>query len=186
MPRDYIFVSYSHKDEEWLEKLRIFLKPFSWGQSHKTPGGRLWADPYIQAGERWQREIGDALARTRIAVLLVSPDFLASDFIKSDELPPLLEAAQNGEIILVCMPVRSSVVDLARPELLTYQWPRPHDEPLDLLSPAEREAALAQIFRRLYEVAKATGLTELPVAERTTVLADPAGEMRSVAPRSAP
>jgi WD40 repeat protein len=51
MPRDYIFVSYSHLDEEWLNRLRIFLKPFSWGQSYKH-GGALWADPYIQTGQR--------------------------------------------------------------------------------------------------------------------------------------
>ena len=83
MPRDYIFVSYSHKDDEWLERLRVFLKAFPWGQSYKA-GGRLWADPYIQTGERWRRQIGDGLARARIGVLLISQDFLASDFIRTD------------------------------------------------------------------------------------------------------
>ncbi len=159
MARDYIFVSYSHKDEAWLDRLRIFLKPFPWGQSYKA-GGRLWADPYIQTGERWRREIGDGLARARIAVLLVSQDFLASDFIASAELPPILEAAASGEVTIVCVPVSSSVVDLARKELLDYQWPRPPDQPLNLLErPAEREAALARIFRTLYELAEAAGLT---------------------------
>jgi hypothetical protein len=94
VPRDLIFVSYSHKDDEWLEKLRVLLKAFAWGQSYKA-GGCLWADPYIQTGERWRREIGDGLARTRIAVLLISPDFLASDFITSDELPPVLRSCQE-------------------------------------------------------------------------------------------
>src|SRR5215471_8582008 len=104
MGRYYIFVSYSHRDVEWLDRLRIFLKPFPWGQSYKN-GGRLWADPYIQTGERWHREIGDGLARTRIAVLLVSANFLASDYIRTDELPPLLQAAEGDEVVLVCIPV---------------------------------------------------------------------------------
>jgi hypothetical protein len=162
--RDTIFVSYSHHDAAWLDRLRIFLKPFPWGLSYKE-GGRLWADPYIQTGERWRREIGDGLARARVAVLLVSPDFLASDFIREHELPAILEAAAADEVSIVCVPVSSSLVDLARPELVEYQWPRPPGQPLDLLRDGEREAALAQICRKLYEVAQAAGLTEpLPAA----------------------
>ncbi|HEX5757758.1 MAG TPA: NB-ARC domain-containing protein [Thermoanaerobaculia bacterium] len=158
MPRDYIFVSYSHQDAEWLDRLRIFLKAFPWGLSYKD-GGCLWMDPYIQTGDRWRREIGDGLARSRIAVLLVSQDFLASDFIARHELPSILEAAASDELTIVCVPVSSSVVDLARKELLDYQWPRPPDQPLDLLGPAERMAALALIFRELYDLAEAAGLT---------------------------
>ena len=45
MTGDYIFVSYSHKDEEWLERLRIFLKPFPWGQSATSVGRSDCADP---------------------------------------------------------------------------------------------------------------------------------------------
>jgi hypothetical protein len=59
------------------------------------------------------------LARTRIAVLLVSQDFLASDFIRNDELPSVLHAAHSGEIVVVCVSVRSNVVDLVYAELLT-------------------------------------------------------------------
>jgi WD40 repeat protein len=163
MARDLIFVSYSHRDEDWLKRLQIFLKPFPWGQSHKD-GGRLWADPYVKTGEQWRREIDDALARTRIAVLLVSQDFLASDFITRDELPPLLEAAAAGEVTIVCVPVGSHVADLSHPALLDYQWPRPPNEPLDLLGSAEREAALARVFRKLYEVARDAGLTAVAAA----------------------
>jgi WD40 repeat protein len=173
MARDYIFVSYSHVDEDWLNRLRIFLKPFPWGQSYKD-GGALWADPYIRTGERWRREIGEGLARTRIGVLLVSPDFLASDFIASSELPPLLDGARSDDVTLVCVPVRTSIVDLSHPELLDYQWPRPPAEPLDLLGPAERDAGLAQIVRKLHDVAKSAGLittapvTRAPAAPRVT------------------
>ena len=179
MPRDYIFISYSHRDEKWLDRLRIFLKPFQWGQSYKD-GGRVWADPYIRTGERWRREIGDGLARARVAVLLVSQDFLASEFIGSNEIAPALLAAQTGELVLVCVPVRSSIVDLVHPELLEFQWPRPHNQPLDLLVPAAREAALAQIFRSLHEIAKATGLTEFAAPTRATGDV-PAGDVHPIA-----
>ena len=75
-PRDLVFFSYSHRDKVWLDRLLIFLKPY-------VRQGRLsvWADPYIKVGDRWRRDIEAALDRTQIAGLLVSPDFLASDFI---------------------------------------------------------------------------------------------------------
>ena len=158
MPRDYIFVSYSHQDAEWLDRLRIFLKPFPWGLSYKE-GGRLWADPHIQTGERWRREIGDGLSRARIAVLLVSQDFLASDFIAEHELPPILEAAAAGEVTIVCVPVGTTNVKQARPELLEFQWARPPQKPLKRLRGDNRDEALAQVFDELYELAKAKGLT---------------------------
>jgi WD40 repeat protein len=155
--RDYIFISYSHKDEQWLDKLHVLLKPFPWGQSFKA-GGLVWADPYIETGERWRQRIVAALARTRIAILLVSPDFLASEFITNEELPVLLEGAKAGDITIICVPVRSTVVDLSRNELLEYQWPRPYDQPLDSLNQADSEAALARIFRKLFDIVGKTGL----------------------------
>ena len=49
-----------------------------------------------------------ALSRSCVGVLLVSPDFLASDFIYDEELPPLLEGADAGSIILVPIPISAS------------------------------------------------------------------------------
>ena len=43
---------------------------------------------------RWKEEIEEALSDAVIAVLLISADFLASDFIVDNELPPILEGAE--------------------------------------------------------------------------------------------
>lgn len=59
-------------------------------------------------GGQWRRDISAALLRSCVGVLLLSPDFLASDFIYSEELLPLLEGAEAGSIILVVVPISAS------------------------------------------------------------------------------
>ena len=69
---------------------------------------KIWADPYIKVGDKWRRNISEALSQTCVAVLLVSPDFIASDFIYQDELPPLLAGADSKVIILVAVPISTA------------------------------------------------------------------------------
>ena len=87
MPQADVFVSYSHKDKRWLDRLVTMLRPYV-----QRNGISLWNDRDIQPGSRWRGAIAEGLNRARVALLLVSPDFLASDFIQQQELPALLAA----------------------------------------------------------------------------------------------
>jgi hypothetical protein len=93
-----IFVSYSQKDQVWLERFITASKPLD-----RYAQIDLWSDRRIKPGDDWQREIDSAMDRAVIAVLLVSMNFLDSDFIYNVELPYILAAAKkrNLKILLV-------------------------------------------------------------------------------------
>jgi TIR domain-containing protein len=136
--RNQIFISYSHKDEEWLERLQLNLKPFLRGSSVVA-----WDDKKIRPGADWKAEIDKALAATKIAVLLVSADFLASDFICQEELPYLLKAADERQVDVIPISVRPSAWETA--PFSKRQWANEPNRPLGRLEKADREDALVKI-----------------------------------------
>ncbi len=94
--RNQVFVSYSHKDSEYLARLKVHLRPFE-----RKGLVELWSDSRITPGDRWKHEISEAIDRAAVAVLLISADFLASDFVAENELPPLLARAEGKGVRII-------------------------------------------------------------------------------------
>jgi hypothetical protein len=90
-----IFVSYSHRDETWRERFEIQSKPLSRAESM-----RFWSDRNIKAGE-WEKQIEEAMKGAVAAVLLISANFLASDYIIGKELPYLLRANKTRGLMII-------------------------------------------------------------------------------------
>jgi hypothetical protein len=130
-----VFISYSHKDCRWLERLLDMLKPVE----RRFPTA-VWSDAKIEAGVRWAPEIEQALASAKVVMLLVSPYFLASDFVNQNELGPVLTAAKKGqkEIIWVllsdCLWMQTEIKD--------YQAAHDIKKPLDALTRSKQNAQL--------------------------------------------
>jgi hypothetical protein len=140
--RDQVFVSYSHANKDWLRRLQIMLQPLVRGKKIE-----LWDDTRIQSGAKWKAEIQKALASAKVAVLLVSPEFLASQFIAEHELPPLLEAAEKQGLKILWVYISPCLYD--RTEIADYQASHEIAYPLDSLPPHEQNRVLVQICKEI-------------------------------------
>jgi formylglycine-generating enzyme required for sulfatase activity len=136
--RDQLFISYSHVDRGWVERLQTMIRPLV-----RSEALRLWDDSQIPAGAKWKVEIEKALASAKVALLLVSDDFLASEFVTNKELPPLLRAAEEEGLCILWVCLGPCFYE-ATP-IHEYQAVLPPGEPLEALSPVQQKAALKTI-----------------------------------------
>lgn len=99
--RPTVFVSYSHADEAWKDRLVRHLRVLE-------PEGILevWDDRRIAPGSNWLPEIQQAMDRALAAVLLISADFLTSGFILGTEVPRLLERRASEGLLVIPVIVR--------------------------------------------------------------------------------
>jgi|SRR5271165_4096856 len=136
-----VFISYSHKDKRWRDDLEMHLKP------HLRVGSLTsWSDKQIQAGSEWLAEIKSALTSCDIAVLLMSPDFLSSDFIHGQELGPVLKGATRGGVKILWVPIRYSAYK--KTPLKNYQAVLDPSKPLAAMTKARRDKAWVKMAIR--------------------------------------
>ncbi len=89
-----VFISYSHKDRPWLDLLVSELEIL------KYQGVRCWFDDNIRVGERWSPEIQHAIETSRVALCLITSNFLGSTFVRNREIPEILKRRNAGMRII--------------------------------------------------------------------------------------
>lgn len=146
-----IFLSYSHKDQRFADELLRHLEP------HLRGDISVWTDQRIRPGKKWRDEIERALSRSKIILLLVSPDYLASDFIADEELPYILSKAHRGDAPVFWCLVRECVYRLS--PIAEYQAIHDVSKPLASLSRPAREKVYSEIGHLLMEVSARSSTT---------------------------
>jgi internalin A len=101
-----LFYSYSHKDESLRDELNTHLKLMQRQGMIKS-----WYDRNIDAGDDWKRSIDGNLEQADIILLLISADFIASDYCYEKEMQRALERHASGEAHVIPVIVRD--VDLS-------------------------------------------------------------------------
>jgi hypothetical protein len=136
--RNQVFISYSHKDKARFSELQTMLKPLV-----RAGTIDVWDDTRIKPGENWKAEIEKALATAKVAVLLVSANFLASDFIAQNELPPLLQGAKSGGLVILWIYVSSCLYETT--DISHFQAAHSLERALDRMTKPNRQAVLSEI-----------------------------------------
>ena len=136
-----VFISYSHADETWKDRLVTQLEAL------QLKCLDLWDDNRITFGQGFAQEIEKALKAASIAVLLISAKALASKFINREEIPPLLLRRKNEGLPIIPVIVSpcpwENVSWLAQMEIL--EWGAPLSEKTE----NDAEAALAEIAKQI-------------------------------------
>lgn len=142
-----VFISYSHKDNKWLEELQLMLAP-----DLQKKDIFIWDDTKIKPGTQWKTEIQEALTTAKVAILLVSKYFLASKFIAEHELPSLLQASEKEDLKILW--VLCGACRYKNTKIAEYQAAHDISHALEHFPPAKRNEILVSICDKILEAGK--------------------------------
>jgi hypothetical protein len=97
-----VFFSYSHRDEDMRDELERHLSLLK-----RSGAIRSWHDRRISAGGSWKVAIDEHLEKAHIILLLVSNDFLASDYCYDIEMKRALERRDAGQAVVIPVILRA-------------------------------------------------------------------------------
>ena len=103
-----VFYSYAHEDEKLRDELDKHLRVLE-----RQGVIASWHDRKISVGKEWDKLIDERLETARIILLLVSPDFIASDYCYDNEMTQALERHDTGEARVIPVILRPCLWDAA-------------------------------------------------------------------------
>lgn len=104
-----IFICHASTDEEYVREFVHHVGPVL--QSRSSDGIRLWEDSMIFAGSIWNKEIQDAISNSIAALIIISANLMNSHYAMKNELPRLLEEAEQHKVEIFCLYARECLID---------------------------------------------------------------------------
>jgi len=142
-----VFVSYARADSNWLARLLVHLRPLE-----RSGRIELWHDGKLMVGKPWRVELDRALMRASAAILVVTANFMASDFIVTQELPSIAKRATK-EGIPVFPVVFGHCLFEEDPHLCELQLFNDPEKPLSRMDSSEADAVLVKLAKALRSIA---------------------------------
>lgn len=144
-----IFISYSHNDKIWLEKLQQHLKVLT---SHFQIDLEIWDDNKLQTGDVWKEKIITSLKEAGMAIFLVSTNFLASEFINKEEIPPILKNAEENGTLILSIILKPCLFDESK--LGKYQALNTPSHPFSKMNENEVDEYFVKLVRQIHNIFK--------------------------------
>ncbi|GJM17726.1 MAG: hypothetical protein DHS20C13_30530 [Thermodesulfobacteriota bacterium] len=141
--KDVIFVSYAHEDFSWAKQIRNSLSMLAHNNGHE-----IWIDRMIETGDYWEERIYSKIEKSSVAILILSHDFLNSNFILKEELPRIFAEKERRYLQVFPIMVRSCPHEL-HVELAKFQFFNDPNEPLASLQAWEVEKVLTNLAYEL-------------------------------------
>lgn len=155
-------ISYADPDRPWVDRLRTHLAPVA---------ALVWDRAQVRAGTNWQRAIKEAVDQARIAVFMLSPDYLTEESALHAEFSPLIARAAQGQVRIFPVLVRVCLYEytpLAQYKLFSAS-PHLYGVALSAMRPPEADKAMVSLAREIITVLR----TE-PADRRPRQTRDPA------------
>jgi len=138
-----IFVSYAHEDERWARRIEKSLSMLI-----RTTRAELWIDRMLNTGEYWEERIYSEIEKANVAILIISNDFLNSDFILKNELPRIF--AEEERKYLRIFPIMAGFCPFElHDDLARFQFFNDPEQPLTTLKDWEVDKELTRLARDL-------------------------------------
>lgn len=99
-----LFCCYAREDQEMLANLKKHLMPLQ-----RQGQIIMWSDTDLQAGMEWEKELHRHLESADIILLLISPDFMNSDYCYSTEMKRAIERHELGSACVIPILLRSTL-----------------------------------------------------------------------------
>lgn len=138
-----VFISYAHADSQWLNRLLVHLRPLE--RSNRL---HLWHDQKLRSGDKWRAEIDDVIRRASTAILIVSANFMASDFIYSNELPPIVRKADERGVTIFPLIVGHCLYDEDE-QLSRFQAFNDPEKPLSRMEASVVDSTLVRLAKAI-------------------------------------
>lgn len=143
-----LFISYSHKDAKLKDQLLEHLEVV-----RRFEGVDVWTDDLIEPGANPRDEIERGLASADVAILLVSPSFLASRFIQDNAVPDIL-ARQASQGLLVVPVIMRDCAWQEHPVIQPLQALPRTGEPITRHKGNRRDRAFMEVATEIAKLAK--------------------------------